>query len=667
MLRCDTDVVSHRVWVADGIALINDQSNQLFSNTPATSGPPVYSVVAGLNGTFWPLGIYHVEDAVNKFRGFGYDTEAKITYKTSDAKYDESRDWRRYGGISGQLNRALQLLSTGEFSSNTRNEYETYHPNYVGRVTPDLDIAPLEHNPAYYESVTKLWGQQWFHYGCVVPSSVTYFSDRVAKLSNAPTFTLDRPELAWKGYHTSIGNRAEYMKTYPLNLSTVYSSPWGVYINVCTPYQCTITPTRVEYKFYTTWSLYTYYWGYDCTLILNRTVHALTPTESMEVGPWYTLANRTAITAQIQWEMTSRHLIDPWGFYSPSVGQTGVIGPWTVNHDPMFMSETGSAKVSQLGVDSSMIRRSRIRENFVNEVSRYRGDIRLSAFNSTVDAWNALDAGIGTNLVEALGEIDEIATLGPYIAEAIRDLGVLSRRYATIARFSDQPWYKVIHMGTPIRDVISFATGIQLFVSFALTPSINLFIGIIPKLQSLVEQLGGNTPKLINSKYGTMSFDFPQGEFGRDEARLVTRTKITYESNLQQVLQTYLDVRSLGLTPTPGLVWDLQPFSFVVDWVLRIGDRIRLLEDAGAILPVSILNLVHTFSVFSPFTDAELAKLGYVNAPGVKSGVRDFKREVSTLLPTPALGRWDYLAAPFGPWVTASSLLYQLFQGRRHS
>lgn len=646
MLSVDQDFNSVRVWTATGIdAVGNGLTTGTFGTTPGTAAPPIYTIVAILSGGYWPYRFQHTEDTLSFRRDWGYDLTGKLNYKTADMKYDGNRDFQRYGGIMGQLNHAATLLSTGKFAFSTGKEYETYHPSYKGDLIPRYAGTLPEHNPAFSLGADITWGHITIP-GCHINNNWTCY--QLVCYNDYPSHGFEPlpSNPGWEGWRQDISVRLEYIKTHPTYLTGV-AYMWGlVYTLFYTDIDYSVEEDVLRVSFTANWSFGSWFYSYDCEIRLNRQI-SYPPATTLATPGTHAITMTSSITATLNWELVSRHNIDQPGFNSPNVGDTGS-STWTCYSAPIYLAscERGS---QPLYPSVPLIRSSGIRGDYARNVMKYIGDIRCSSFLSTCDAYQGINAGIDANLVEAFAEVDELVTLLPTIRKCIQDVVELaSRQRQTGIR--------------ALKDVLDFATGAILFASFAVRPTLQLLIDTLPKFLAALSKLTNMPPTIKTSLYGSFSYDFPEWEFDRQHSHLLTRTKLIIESNARDVLVNLLGIRSLGIMPTPGFVWDTLPFSFVLDWFTRVGDRIRALETAAFILPVSLVSLTHTYLITSPLTEAELINFQLRNRSAAKPAhVLVFKREVSRFLPSPHDGRYDFLAAgPFSSWLTGGSLLYQI-------
>jgi hypothetical protein len=126
---------------------------------------------------------------------------------------------------------------------------------------------------------------------------------------------------------------------------------------------------------------------------------------------------------------------------------------------------------------------------------------------------------------------------------------------------------------------------------------------------------------------------------------------------LQRVMRSALE---LDLTPSLSNLWDLVPFSFVIDWFLPIGDQLAFLENKNYASTLPVVAACYT-EVFEWTRPAPNSIRGWT-ATG-ELHYRLYRRKCSRVLVTPTL------ISPENPlprlpkhWVEGGALITQLFK-----
>jgi len=272
-------------------------------------------------------------------------------------------------------------------------------------------------------------------------------------------------------------------------------------------------------------------------------------------------------------------------------------------------------------------------------------DIATSSLFSTVDAFKMAEASLDTNVLQTLAKLPNIVSSLPDIRKAIDLLGRLSRRDLRLSTF---------------KEILDLATSTHLQAVFEWRPYMDLLTRYIPQVLSTMHLLGDIRANAIG--YGSFAFKFVN-EFGRKEVTLRTRTKIVMDASASALLSATLGLDALGLLPKASNLWDLLPFTFVVNWFTGVGEAIRRSEYA-ALLATIPAYYVHTYTLSSPLSADELDLLKMSNSSSKPACLRLFVRDVTSRTPFPRDTRFGF-GIPSGiPSVgTLGSLLYQLIFG----
>lgn len=261
---------------------------------------------------------------------------------------------------------------------------------------------------------------------------------------------------------------------------------------------------------------------------------------------------------------------------------------------------------------------------FARLVDDSMDDIRASSFVSTSDALEQLTTKVDSNLIEALYELPEFFAVLPDF-----------RRLVELA----QSVRKGVSVWTAF-ELIKWLANEDLRLVFGTIPNVGLIMQTLPDLIRAITRLRNLEPTPLIGR-GSMSFDFPDGTFGRSKVRLVTRTKAIFNSRPTGALADCLALKSLGLLPSASSLWDIVPLSFVLDWAVDVQDRFRDVENMALVSAMSLRAMVHSYTITSP-CQGDYSQYGVVEEPEQPLCFRYYRREVSRYVAPPRSSRFDF-------------------------
>lgn len=222
----------------------------------------------------------------------------------------------------------------------------------------------------------------------------------------------------------------------------------------------------------------------------------------------------------------------------------------------------------------------------------------------------------------------------------------------------------LMHMNLGLRtlaDIMDLMTQIDLQRNFTWRPYVDL-----------IQNQGSAMQKILSEMLVTQRFSVGYGQFvhqfdnpnhlGR-VCTLTVRSKVVVDLAPNGVLAGALGLDRAGLLPTPSRVWDLYPFTFLVNWATGVGTYLKMLEKTTYLWLVPMY-LVHTYSFQSSFTDSELDYLQASNQQGYSSGLKLFYRDVTSYSPTVRYSKFNFgIPTELQNPVVLGSLFYQLLKG----
>jgi hypothetical protein len=166
--------------------------------------------------------------------------------------------------------------------------------------------------------------------------------------------------------------------------------------------------------------------------------------------------------------------------------------------------------------------------------------------------------------------------------------------------------------------------------------------------------------------YGDFSYTFLDSENFMGQGRLVldARSKLRIAYDASTLLNGLLLANSVGLLPTLSRIWEILPFSFVIDWFTNMKGRIKQVDNQITWLAVHSLWSLHSYSLTYYPSDEELAAYGLKQlSVGRPFGFKLYLREFTRCTPHLSESRFDFLRPAHGPNpVTVGALIWQLLR-----
>jgi hypothetical protein len=112
--------------------------------------------------------------------------------------------------------------------------------------------------------------------------------------------------------------------------------------------------------------------------------------------------------------------------------------------------------------------------------------------------------------------------------------------------------------------------------------------------------------------------------------------------------------------PKPSNIWDLIPFTFVVNWFTGVGAAMRRAEYSVLMATIPAY-YVHTYTIRSPLEPDELRKWSLRSSGVDRAYLRLYYRDVSLFTPAVRDSRFAFgMPTQLPPMGTLGSLLWQL-------
>jgi len=194
--------------------------------------------------------------------------------------------------------------------------------------------------------------------------------------------------------------------------------------------------------------------------------------------------------------------------------------------------------------------------------------------------------------------------------------------------------------------------------SFQIGPLIRFLTVQLPKMIRGLEATWSDSEFVVAR--GSYSYHFPTYLSRYASTDLLVRSKVVLDLSQNQVLRPFLYIDGFGFLPKPSNIWDLIPFSFVVNWITGIGANIRRMEYAIIGL-LSSAYYVNTYALSCPLLGMDFLFPEVESDPASPLVLRWYKRDVSVYPVLPASNKYDFGVTPAVPSaLTVGALLYQV-------
>lgn len=291
--------------------------------------------------------------------------------------------------------------------------------------------------------------------------------------------------------------------------------------------------------------------------------------------------------------------------------------------------------------NSELKRQKAFEQSVLREMSSIRPSAYLAASKSLEDSIQILTF----NALQDLQHLRDVLSLIP-------DLGPLLEIAAKAVA------------GDPsaVKDLIDFITHVILQYQFSQRPIVK------DGKEILATDLKGSLDRLtkVESRtlYGKFAYTFSDSEnfVGPGRLELVTRSKIRLHVDMSTLMVSYLCANSLGLLPTLSRIWQVLPFTFVVDWFTNMSKRLRLVDDQVTWLAMRTDWCLYSYKMTYYPSPEELSEYSLVSLdPEEPFGIVLYTREFSRYTPVLRESRFDFLKPTRGPDpVTVGALIWQL-------
>lgn len=257
--------------------------------------------------------------------------------------------------------------------------------------------------------------------------------------------------------------------------------------------------------------------------------------------------------------------------------------------------------------------------SFCVQAARLQRDSYAACFLSSNSALDSMITKFSSNHIEFLAELRDVI---PHvdIVRALQALKGMKKK--------------------PVRALVALLqllSNVKLVYSFGIAPTLRDAEDVSRKAASTMQKLLGSSTYQEQTIKGKFSFDIPDEYCGAFpgihlSARSSIRIRIDEDSLLASILPTY----ALGLLPSVSNLWDIVPWSFLVDWFFPVGEVTSQLETSTLMMLAKTSYSTHSINLAWCFPDDYLTEYGLGNASGTDSCFRLYDRFVLSHLPTAA-------------------------------
>lgn len=275
----------------------------------------------------------------------------------------------------------------------------------------------------------------------------------------------------------------------------------------------------------------------------------------------------------------------------------------------------------------------------LSEIRHLKDSTYLSAIDSVTD----MQHGTTSDILQTLSKLPDAGSMIPKVDDFIHVCEDVLHRRITV---------------TTLKDLVDLAATTNLQSNFQWEPFRRFLSEQLPEVMRGIRD--GWSRRSIVVGRGKYSFTFNNGFLQYPSARLTARSKIVVDTGISSVFATALGLDGLGIMPKPSNLWDLIPFSFVLNWMTGVGANIRRAEYGLFLLTFPTYG-VHTITIEAGLSTQDLDTWKLSSDPSDPFRFRWYYRDVSRYIPLPASGKYPFGLPTGSPSITLiGSLLYSL-------
>jgi hypothetical protein len=308
-----------------------------------------------------------------------------------------------------------------------------------------------------------------------------------------------------------------------------------------------------------------------------------------------------------------------------------------VSEFPVFVGST-DGRVYESGAGSA-----RTFPSFCVSAAAVLPDCYSAAFISSKNAIDAHLEVLGTNHLETLAEV--------------RDLCGLVEVLKLLRQFKDLRRGGILHL-------LSLLADAKIAYSFAISPSVSDAKEIAGRSRDLISKFRSGEFLTGTDIRGKHSIDIPATLTGNfDGMSVVVRSKLGVRIHPDSFLSAALPIRSVGLLPSFSALWDILPWSWLVDWFTHLGEYLDDVDSQAMFLGLEITKSVHSVCIEYKFNHIDMEDFKFhvdEDGPDGGAGYRLYDRYVMSTLPSMGPSRLPLHGSILDPdWGLVGSLVYK--------
>lgn len=628
--------MSLRIFSASGSRIIERAHFFRVRHDPYVSPQPETAIFCGWD--LFLMAMYNVVfympmEPCSLRSAYNFDIGEPATSRTHFYKVDKvpkssRRDAEVYGNISRNLSFAASLLAGKSLkTASLKGENQCYHAMFKGTFLPRLSGTP----------VTKQLFDPYGSGGREVTRLNGEVFDTVFVTSVDP-FTISYSPVGSSNQHwlfTEVGDFLREGATFD-----VHTDPTSVVHLSLSNFDWKVVVGHLVVGWHNHMQIESssqpqYFYAWDAGFDIDLTASTIAGVRHPALGVGYDLGDNVGMQTHFEHFVSDNPNIDP--MHASGVSYYGYSKPYALSFST---APNQSGFIDDLGM--SVTRRSPLR-HLRDAISKEYSQIVPSSYFSTIDAFQSFEGYLGTNILQNLAKLPDILSALPQLGVALQTLKSLYRGDFSLLT---------------LRKILDLSTSTILQANFQWAPFHRVLTNYLPKMYQMLIDFR-NSAKVIG--YGSRTFKL-SNVLSRETVDLTVRTKMVLDISPSGLLSGILGVDALGLLPKPSNVWDLIPFTFVVNWFTGVGEALRRAEYA-AFMATCPGYYVHTYTITSPLTDAEYEALETSPSALDPVTLRVFIRDVSLYTPLPRDSKFGFgLPSKTPPFGVIGSLLYQLFR-----